>query len=192
MSDDYDLSDGIVSVREFSNAATKILRAAETQNVTVLIGRRGKVFAALLPTTARQLMESWEDRNDTAFAAASDSRPSREAFEKLKGAVFQTPSGDHDVDFSNGSVTIRDLTRATSKVLKAVGSGRPLLVTRHSKVVAMLVPRDSAMTFGQLLEAADPTMAAASIPEAWGKGTGTTTVPEQSRSWLERPDQLGP
>lgn len=186
MADAYDLSNGIVSVREFSDAATRILRAAEDENMTVLIGRRGKVFAALVPTTARQLMQSWEVRHDKAFASAVDSRPTREAFERLRDAVFhKSPTGDADVDFANGSVTIRDLTRATTKVLKAVESGRPLLVTRHSKVVAMLVPRDSAATFGQLLEAADPALATASIEEAWIKLKGSTTTPEESRAWLE-------
>jgi prevent-host-death family protein len=189
LSETYDLSRGIVSVREFSDFATKIVRAAETQGKTVLIGRRSKVFAALVPTTARKLMEAWEERNEVPFASAVDSRPTAEAFERLRGTVFHEDDGNPErIDFANGSVTVSELTRATTKVLRAVESGRPLLVTRHSNVVAMLVPRDATATYDRLLEGADPAMAVASIPDARAKAAGTTTTPSESRSWLDSPD----
>ncbi len=137
-------SDQEVSTRTLAHNTTRVLRDLESLQEPILITRHNRIVAALIPSTLADIVSRWFASQtslvraiSTALRAPDEAPRASDLLGELSGGASSTSdAGPPPV----AEIGVRKLSQSTSQVLRAVDKGQVILIRRHSKIVAVLVP----------------------------------------------------
>jgi antitoxin (DNA-binding transcriptional repressor) of toxin-antitoxin stability system len=167
---DSDTSEGaspgtFVSTRSLSHSTTTVLKLVEEHGQPVAVTRNNRVVAALIPVTAAELVSRWLSRRPDATDAISEALAHWRELGDASDFFADVPPrarrelGGVATDMTNlTDIGVRELSKSTSQLLRAVEGGQVVLIRRHSKIVAVLVPCNR-NEFVQLLLRSNPDFA---------------------------------